>query len=83
MKRHWDDECVVYCSDARETHLLASPGAQVLEILERGPASSVTLTHGLRVVLGDATDQDAVLLVADIVNSLIEIGLVEVREGAF
>jgi len=83
VKRHWDDECVVYCSDARETHLLASPSAQVLDILECGPASSDTLTRGLQAVLGDATDQDAGLLVADIVDSLIEIGLVEVREGAF
>jgi len=82
LKRSWDDECVVYVSDARETHLLTTPCAHVLGLLEQGPASFESLRSELRMLVDDAQDQEIVDLVGEIVATLGKIGLVEAREDA-
>lgn len=82
LKRSWDDECVVYVADARETHLLTAPCAHVLGLLEQGPASFETLNSELRLLLDGAQDQEVVDLVGEIVATLDRIGLVEAREDA-
>lgn len=82
LKRSWDDECVVYAADARETHLLTAPCAYVLGLLEQGPASLESLRSELRLMLDDALDQEVVELLSEIVATLDKIGLIETPEDA-
>ena len=82
LKRSWDDECVVYVADARETHFLTAPCTHVLGLLEQGPVSSETLNSELRMLLDDAQEQEIVDLIGEIVNTLGRIGLVEAHEDA-
>lgn len=82
LKRSWDDECIVYVTDARETHLLTAPCAHVMGLLEQGPATFEGLHSQLRKLVDDAPDQEIVDLLSDIVATLAKIGLVEAREDA-
>jgi hypothetical protein len=58
LKRSWDDECIVYVPDARETHLLTAPCAHVMGLLEQGPATFESLGSRLRLLVDDAQDQE-------------------------
>ena len=80
LKRSWDDECIVYVTDARETHLLTAPCAHVMGLLEQGPATFERLRSKLRMLVDDAQDQEVVDLLSEIVATLAKIGLVEARE---
>jgi PqqD family protein of HPr-rel-A system len=82
LKRIWDDECVVYVADARETHLLTAPCAHVLGLLEQGPVSSEMLNSELGLLLEGAQDQEVADLVCEIVTTLAKIGLVQSSEDA-
>lgn len=82
LKRSWDDECIVYVADARETHLLTAPCAHVLGLLEQGPASFERLRNELGLLLDSAQDHQVVDLVGEIIATLDRIGLVEAREDA-
>jgi len=77
LKRSWDDECVVYIADARETHLLTAPCAHVLGLLEQGPASFGALHTELHWLLDGTEDQDVLSLLGQIVDTLGKIGLIE------
>lgn len=82
LKRIWDDECVVYVRDSRETHLLNAPSAHVLVLLEQGPATLEGLQNELRPLLEDVPDQKLVDLVDEIIETLARIGLVQAHEEA-
>jgi PqqD family protein of HPr-rel-A system len=79
LKRTWDDECVVYREDARETHLLTAPCAYVLGLLERGPVSLAVLRNELYQFLNGAEEADIANLLSEIVGTLSKIGLIETR----
>lgn len=82
LKRSWDDECIVYVTDARETHLLTAPCALVMGLLEQGPATFESMRSKLSVLVDGAQDQEVVDLLSEIVATLAKIGLVEAREDA-
>ena len=80
VKRPWDDECVVYVTDARETHLLTTPCVHILDLLERGPASYAALYRALELLLGDADHHEVTSLLGQIVDTLGKIGLIDMHE---
>ena len=80
FKRAWDDECVVYKEDSRETHLLTAPSAHIFNLLEQGPVSYETLRNALHIFLIEAEDSEVIALLSEIVNNLEKIALIESLE---
>jgi len=81
LKRHWNGECVVFNHNARETHLLNTHSALFLTILEQGPVEFGQLRIALEDFSG-GIHEGSQLMTSDIVNALIEIGLVETYGAA-
>jgi len=80
LKRCWDGECAVYITEARETHLLNEPCAQILGRLEQSRASFDALEDFLHSLLEVGEDESVRSLLHEILDSLGKIGLIEACE---
>lgn len=80
VKRTWDHECVVYVTAARETHLLTTPCAHILGMLEYGQASHAALHRELASLMADTEDHEVTRLLDQIIEILGKIGLIETHE---
>ena len=83
LKRSWGDDCVVYATESRETHLLNLPCALVLERVEEGPTSFTSLIRELRDLTGCSDEKEVNKLLHEVISSLIKIGLIQVHEEVF
>ncbi len=82
LKRDFGDDCVVYLSGARETHLLSAAAAQVLTLMEEGAQSTSALVRFMQPHFEDADEIEVVALVDEVVDSLSRIGVIEAFEDA-
>lgn len=82
LQRNWGDECVVYITTSRETHLLNAPCTFVLGVLERSSASAGELIGRMQEALNDAEPQEVSHLVQEVVDQLSRIGMIEALEDA-
>ena len=82
LKRTWDDQCVVYLTRSRETHLLNAPCAHLLEVLEQGSAPLKALQDRLQTFAGNVDGQEASDLTQEIVDTLSRMGIIETLEDA-
>lgn len=82
LKRSWGDQCVVYLTKSRQTHLLSAHSAYVLEFLEQGPVPFEELRDRLQLFAGDVDGEDVASLAHEIVDTLSRIGIIEILEDA-
>lgn len=82
LKRDYGDDCVVFLSAARETHLLSATAAQVLTLIEETSQTSVTLLKVMTLHFEDASEAEVSILLDEVVEGLSRIGLIEAFEDA-
>lgn len=82
LKRTWDDQCVVYLTKSRETHLLSNSCTLVLGVLEQGPTPFQVLQDRLQSFAGKAEPQEVLALTHEIVDTLSKMGIIETIEDA-
>ena len=82
LKRDYGDDCVVFLSAARETHLLSATAAQVLTLIEETSQTSVTLLKAMTPHFEDASETEVSILLDEVVEGLSRIGLIEAFEDA-
>ena len=82
VKRDCGDDCVVYLSAARETHLLSATAGQVLALIEETAQTSQALLEAMKPHFEDASEAEVSTLLEEVVNGLSRIGVIEVFEDA-
>ena len=82
VKRDYVDDCVVYLSAARETHLLSATAAQVLALIEETAQSPKALLEAIMPHFEDASEAEVSTLLGEVVDGLSRIGIIEAVEDA-
>ena len=82
LKRDYVDDCVIYLSAARETHLLSATAAQVLALIEETSQSPKALLEAMKPHFEDASEIEVSTLLDEVVNGLSRIGVIEAFEDA-
>ena len=82
LKRDYGDDCVVFLSAARETHLLSATAAQVLTLIEETSQTSVTLLKAMTPHFEDTSAAEVSTLLVEVVEGLSRIGMIEAFEDA-
>lgn len=74
---HWDNEFVVYNSGSGDTHLLDVLAAEVLKILDRGPANLLELVQKVAASLEIEVDRDLSAYLETRLADFHKLGLIE------
>ena len=82
LKRDYGDDCVIYLSAARETHLLSATAAQVLALIEETSQSPKALLEAMKPHFVDASEIEVSTLLDEVVEGLSRIGVIEAFEDA-
>ena len=82
LKRDYGNDCAIYLSAARETHLLSATAAQVLALIEETEHSPKALLAAMKPHFEDASETELSTLLDDVVDGLSRIGLIEAFEDA-
>lgn len=82
LKRNFGQDCVIYLSSARETHLLSVAAAQVLSLIEKNARSLNALVEAMNLYFEDAAEFEVSILVDEVVAGLSRIGIIETVEDA-
>lgn len=82
LTRDFGDDCVLYLSSARETHLVNAAAAQVFALIEEAPCSPDALAEAMQAYLEDANATQVSTLVHEVVTGLSRIGVIEAFEDA-
>ena len=82
LKRDYGDDCVVFLSAARETHLLSEIAAQVLALIEETAQSPKALLEAMKPHFEDASEIEVSTLLDEVVDGLSRIGVIEAFEDA-
>ena len=82
LTRDYGDDCAVYLSAARETHLLSATAVQVLALIEENSQSSKALLEAMKPHFEDASGADVSDLLDEVVEGLSRIGVIEAFEDA-
>ena len=77
LKRDYGDDCVVYLSASRQTHLLGAMAAQVLSLLEQAPSSANSLVDAIKPHFEDASVSEVSILLDEVVDCLSRIAVIE------
>ena len=81
LTRDYADDCVIYLSAARETHLLSTTAAQVLALIEETSQSPQALLEAMKPHF-ELSATEVLTLLDEVVEGLSRIGVIEAFEDA-
>jgi PqqD family protein of HPr-rel-A system len=77
IQRVWDDEVVIYHPESGDTHLLNPAAAEMLQVLEQGPASSKALSEHIATRFDVPLDEKLRDQVEETLTGLGRVGLIK------